>query len=328
MKVLLIGATGLLGHQVLRLMEERGMEVVATCRREGGIRLPAGRWRQVVGSPLDYQVLLQASEGCEAVVNCAGEARMDLLRAEEYSEANVELPKQIVRVMEERGIRRLVHVSTVNTIGYGTSERPAAEEAPMEEPFSSSLYAQSKREGERVVVEAARRHADWHAVVVCPGFMLGAYDVKPSSGRMLLAAYRRRVMLAPRGGKAFVAVEDVAEAVVNALERGENGKRYIVANASGCMSIKDLYQLQAQRMGYRQRVGLLPGCLVSVAGRVGDGLRWLGVRTELSTVNVRQLMVSEHYDGRLGASCLGFGETPIGDAIESFHRWREENNIK
>ena len=162
------------------------------------------------------------------------------------------------------------------------------------------------------------------AVVINPGYMLGPMDVKPSSGRMLLMGYRKSLVFAPTGGKAFVDVRDVAVAVVNALMLGENGRRYIAVNRRGCHTIKELYQMQAQVMGYRQRVVTVPDWLMYMAGFVGDILRGLGVRTELSSCNVRQLMVREYYDSSLAVKELQMPETDIALSIRDFHGWRLE----
>ena len=226
--------------------------------------------------------------------------------------------------MKHHGIRRLVHVSTVNTIGHGTESHPADESQPMRPPFADSFYARSKRLGEEAVQEGMRDYPGMEAVIINPGYMLGAYDVKPSSGRMLLAAYRKPLMFAPRGGKAFVHVADVAQAAVNALERGVPGSRYIVVNSQACMSIKELYRLQAAVCGYRQRVVTAPDWLLLAAGRVGDLLRLMGVKTQVSTCNIRQLLVREYYDNHHGLCDLGFSETPIADAIRDFHSWKNK----
>lgn len=325
MKVLLLGASGLLGHNVLQQLVADGHEVTALVRRSEGIRLQADGWHTVVGSVLDYPTLCRAAKGCEAVVNCAGTTDMSLPRSEDFMPMNRDLCEMIVRLMEGSGIKRLVHTSTVNTIGYGSAGHPANEDAPMQPPFEGSYYADSKRAGELVVLGAAQHHKDWHVVVINPGFMIGAYDVKPSSGRLLLAGYKRRLMVAPRGGKAFVAVNDVARAVVSALTKGENGARYIVVNSHGCMSVKDFYKIQSHVLDYRQYVLTLPNWLLELAGRLGDMLRVMGLRTELSTLNVRQLMVHEYYANVCGREVLGYSETSIEQAVADFYNWRNLN---
>ena len=328
MKVLLLGASGLLGHNVLRRLLDDGHAVRVLVRRADAVRMDEGGWETLVGSLTDDATLQAAAEGVEAIVNCAGVTDMSLLHREDYVEVNSTLCSRLVEVMKYHGIRRLVHVSTTNTIGNGTTASPATEESPMQEPFLSSYYADTKMDGERALLTAARQHTDWHLVVVNPGYMIGPMDVKPSSGRLLLAAYRRRVMLAPRGGKAFVDVRDVAQAVVNALTKGRNGERYIAVNSRGCLAISDLYRMQARVAGYRQRVLSVPDGLLSLVGLLGDGLRRLGIRTEASTRNVRQLMVREYYDNSHTINELKMNETPLEQSIADFYRWREENGIK
>lgn len=326
--MLLLGASGLLGHNVLQRLEACGHEVRVLVRRANAVRLDGGGWQTVVGRLDEPGTVAAAAEGCEAIVNCAGTTDMSLRRLEDYMPVNRDLCQTIVDTMERLGIKRVVHASTVNTIGNGTSAHPADESVTMSEPFAHSLYAQSKQAGEAALLAAAHRHTDWHVVVVNPGYMLGPMDAKPSSGRMLLMGYRRRTMLAPCGGKAFVDVRDVAAAMVGALERGRNGERYIAVGRGGQFGIGELYRLQAKTMGYRQRVLTIPGWAMLAAGALGDTARWLGIRTELSTNNMRQLMTNEHYDSSRAVEELGMTETPLEQSIRDFHAWRNEQKNK
>lgn len=327
MKILLLGASGLLGHNVLQALLTRGHEVVALLRRKGSIRLPQGHWLEIEGSLLDYSALLQASEGCEAIVNCAGITDMSLLRYEDYLPVNCDLSARLLRLMHETGIRRLVHVSTANTIGYGSAQQPANEDAPMQPPFANSFYARSKRAGEQQLIESARRMPpDSHIVIVNPGFIIGAYDVKPSSGRLLLAAYRKPLMAAPRGGKSFIAATAAAEAVVNALTMGRTGQRYLLTGEN--LSLSQFYRLQASVCGYRQHIFRLPNALVRMAGYVGDFLRTLGISTQLSSCNVQQLLVSEFYDDSLASRELAMPAVPIRQAIADFFDYHRRCKTK
>ena len=324
MKTLLIGATGLLGHNVLRRLMDCGHEVrvLVRSRRRLLIGVPDG-W-VVEGDITKPSTLAKAAKGCEAVVNCAGVTDMGLTRLGDYLAVNSDLCESVVKAMEKREIGRLVHVSTVDTIGYGSAESPADESAPPREPFAGSHYGVSKRLGELTVMQAAREHPDWHVVVVNPGFMLGPMDAKPSSGRLLTAAYGKRLAVAPKGGKAFVDVRDVAWAVVSALEKGRSGARYIATNNAAQMTVAELYRLQARVMGYKQRVVTVPRWLLLPLGAVGDGLRALGVHTELSTRNIKQLTVSEHYDCGRALAELEMPQTPIEQSVRDFHAWREQ----
>lgn len=325
MRVLLLGATGLLGHNVLLRLMEEGHQVVALVRHADGICLKQGGWETVVGSLLDYNTLEKAAVGCDAIVNCAGTTDMSLRKYEEYLPVNRDLCQMLVRLMNNHGISVLVHASTVNTIGYGSEGSPADESTPMQSPFKGGFYADSKFEGEKVILSAATESR--HVVVVNPGYMIGPYDIKPSSGQMLLAAYKRPLMFAPRGGKAFVHVDDVAQAMVSALTKGTNGQRYIVVNGEGMLTIKQLYELQARVCGYRQKVLSCPNTLLRMVGMVGDLLRWMGARTQVSSRNIKQLLVREYYDNTHVLCDLHSEMIPVEKAIKDFYEYRKKEMI-
>lgn len=325
MKILLLGSTGLLGHNVARLLLEQGHEVHALVRNRGRLHSADFPHRETLlylfeGSPADHKALRQAAEGCEAVINCAGCTDMSLLHYEDYLPANRDLCAILTELIQETGITRLVHVSTVNTIGYGTPEHPADEHAPLQEPFASSFYACSKQAGEELLLQFAAEHPEGHLIVVNPGFMIGAYDVRPSSGALLLAGWKKPLMAVPRGGKSFIPVRDAAAAIVNALTMGENGQRYLLTSEN--MTLKEFYSLQARCCGYRQCCIILPDLLVEAMGRFGDVLRFLGLRTKLSSCNLRQLMVCEYYDNRKARQELRMPVTPIDKAILDFFNYR------
>lgn len=322
--ILLLGATGLLGHNVLLELLDRGYTVRALVRSATRLQLDnehlqSDRLQIIEGSLLSDSDLQRAAEGCDAIVNCAGTTDMSLLQLEDYRPVNTTLCKRLLAAMEQHGINTLVHVSTANTIGYGRPGHEADEDSPMEPPFSQSLYAVSKQEGERELLQAAAQKPWNHIVIVNPGFMLGAYDAKPSSGKLLLAAKGRRLMVAPKGGKSFVPVHDCAVATVNALTMGRNGGRYLLTGKN--MTLREFYRIESKVLGYRQQLIALPDWLVLAAGRLGDMLRSLGLRTQLSSNNVRQLMVTEHYSNSRACQELEMPVTNIEPAIQEFNEW-------
>ena len=327
--ILLTGASGLLGHNVLITLLQRGEQVIAPLRDASRLHLPAS----LADSPNLHIIPMEGIQfplpefanhhsHISAIINCAGATDMSLLTVDDFMPANKDLVEHLVMLMRDHDIPTLVHVSTANTIGYGSADSPATEEAPFQEPFTASYYARSKRAAEKLLERAAHDGSGRRIVVVNPGFMLGAYDTKPSSGKLLLAGYKRRWMAVPKGGKSFVHVRDAAVAVVNAVTMGGNGERYLLTGEA--MTLKEFYALQAEVCGYKQRVLELPNILVLTAGKVGDLLRWMKIRTQLCTRNVRQLMVCEYYDNSKARRQLAMPQTPIADAIKDFFGWYSE----
>lgn len=324
--ILLLGASGLLGRNVLRLLLERGEAVRVLLRPgsgAGGLAsdLPSACPLPEVqyGNPLDDKTLLRAADGCEAIINCIGTTDMRLPRVEDFNPVNRDLPRLLCRVLEQTGILTLVHTSTANTLAAGTKEHPTDESAPFAAPFCHAPYAISKKAGEDALLDWAATHPGHRIVIVCPGFMVGPYDTKPSSATLLLAAWRKPLMAGPRGGKSFLHVRDAATAIVHALEQGDSG-RYLLTGES--LTLKEFYALQARVCGYRQRFVSLPDGLVRLAGRLGDLLRAMGVRTMLCTRNTDQLLIEEWYDSGKADRELGLPHTPVADAIRDYFAWR------
>lgn len=323
MKVLLLGASGLLGHNLLKTLLQRNISVVALLRHGSPLEIADANLTLIRCKTFDEESLAAAAIGCDAIINSAGITDMSL-RYEEYLPINSRLPELLVGVMLRCNVGTLVHVSTANTVGFGSPHLQADESAPMQPPFSNSYYAMSKKIGEDYLLSAAREYPHLRIVVTNPGFMIGPYDIKPSSGAMLLAGYRRRFMMAPKGGKSFVHVSAVATAVVNAMETGCSGEKYLLTASN--MTIKDLYEMQARICSYKQTILLIPNWLMSFAGCLGDLLRKLGLKISLSTRNVRQLMVTEHYSNAKASEYLKMPDITIENAIRDFHQYRNTKN--
>ena len=311
--VLLLGASGLLGRNVLEELLQRGVPVRALVRSP----LSVPGVEVVRGSVLDDEDLAAAARGCSAIINCAGTTDMTLPSVRDFYPMNRDLPLRLCGMLDLCDIPVLIHVSTANTLVPGTREHPSDENAPFGAPYDRSAYAVSKHEGEKGILAYARQHPEKRVVVLNPGFMLGAFDSKPSSGRLMLMGYRKPLMLVTPGAKSFLHVRDAATAIVNALDRGEG--RYLLCGQ--CMSLKDFYALQARRMHYRQLCLVVPAFLLRVVGALGTVLQKLGIRNIFFWNNTRQLLVQEWYSSNRAREELKYPRTDIGEGIEDFFRW-------
>lgn len=318
MKVLVTGANGLLGHNIIARLLEQNHEIHAIVRNAGKMHIKADRLCVFEGSFLNYSDLYEAAKGCEAVIHAAGTTDMAPLKYSYYENIIADGSKNVLRVCEERKIRRIVYISTANTIGYGTSDAHADETEPMKYPFSKSYYAMAKAKAESLFLAKAE-DSENHVVIVNPTFMLGAYDTKPSSGEMFLTGYGKRIVAIPKGGKNFVHVGDVAAAAVNAMTVGVSGQRYIAGNRN--LSLKEFYFLQKTVCGTPARIVLLPDFILKVVGCMGDMLRKIGIPAVFSRVNLDQLSVQEYYSCEKAIEGLNMPQTPIETAIYDTYKW-------
>ena len=226
MACLVTGGTGLVGNNVVRLLLERG-NAVRVLVRPGADRRPFEGLdvERAEGDVCDAASVERACQGISTIVHSAGIVHFGWSGLERQRAVNVQGTRNVAEAARRAGAR-LVHVSSIDALGVARPDQPADEDSPRTGKIPCP-YVLTKREGEEVVRSATAAGLD--AVIVNPGFMLGPWDWKPSSGRMLLEVAQRFTPVAPTGGLSVCDVRDVAAAIVTAGERAPGGRQYILA---------------------------------------------------------------------------------------------------
>ncbi len=265
MRILLTGATGFLGNNLLRLLLEDGHEVAVTYRNSSDQRtLRDLAVEKVECDLMEPASVIQALANVELVIHSAAMIQIGWSKLEQSRRVNVEATRQLAQAARLHEIR-MIHVSTVDALAPGSVDCPATENdiEPSKPPCS---YVVSKREAEFAFAEQVSAGLD--GVIVSPGFMIGPWDWRPSSGEMMLAIAKQFTPLAPRGGCSAVDVRDVACGIIAAIEHGRPGHNYILGGEN--VSYYDLWTRMARVVGSRPPIGKLPGFINWSAGKVGD----------------------------------------------------------
>ena len=326
MKILVTGANGLLGHHVVMELLERHEQVSIIVRSTANIYFDLEQVEVFAGDFTDYETLKKAAFGCDAVIHSAAVTATNLLHYSDYEKVNVSGSANVLRVCNELGINRVVFISSSNTIGYGTSENPSNEHSPIQFPFTGSHYAQSKLAAEQLFFEASQL-PDKHIIIINSCFLIGGFDTKMSSGRLVKMGYRKPLLFIPRGGKNFVPVHTVAEAACNALTMGNNGEKHLVCGEN--LSFREFFEMQKTVGNYKQKIFEVPDCILLSIGRIGDFLRKKGVKTDVSLINIRQLLVSEFYSGEKAVKALKLISEKLENAISESIDWiKKEKRYK
>jgi dihydroflavonol-4-reductase len=325
---LVTGATGLVGGNLVRALAAHGRQVRVLLRPSSRTDLLADvpGIEHVLGDVTEPETLARACAGTEHVYHCAAVVSMWPRMAETMWQVNVIGTDNVVEAVRRAGARRLVHCSSVDAIGLPESDAPSTEQTPWnwDRLGLDNPYARTKYESQQRVLEATRRDLD--AVVVNPTYMLGAYDARPSSGRMILEVAAGKAIGYPAGGNNFVDVEDVAGAMIAAAERGQRGECYILGGVD--RTYREMFTLIAEVLGVSPPRLPLPYPLARVGGWIGDlaGVV-IGREPAVTTLTARLGYVRHYYSPRKAIATLGMRQTPIRAAIERAVRWFQEHGM-
>ena len=320
MLTLVTGATGLVGNNVVRLLLERGEQVRVLCRSDGGKAL-AGLDVEISRGDVRQADAVQAGcRGASQIIHAAADVRIGWTGLDEARQTNVEGTRNVAAAARAEGAR-LVYVSTVNAMACGTRAAPANEDTPLG-PCVRCPYVVTKREAERVVLDEVARGLD--AVIVNPVFMLGPWDWRPSSGKMLLEVATGWAKRAPPGGNDFCDVRDVAAGIIAALDRGQTGRLYILGGEP--MSFLEAWTLLARITRVKPPTRNMYPHGLWIWGHGGDVWGKLtGREPALNSAAVAMARHEHHYSYARARDELGYHPRPAAEAAEAAWAWFREH---
>lgn len=226
--VLVTGAAGFLGSHVVRALLASDVRPRALVRPG---RIPDHLERlQVefaVGDVLDERSLIAACRGAQGLIHCAARTGFWSRQNDAQRKVNVEGVAALYRAAHRMGVERIVHVSSVAAVGATRDGRVLDEDAVWNLRSLGVNYATTKHAGEQRALAAAR--GGMPLVVVNPGAILGPRLDGRSSSSLLARVAAGRQRSTPAGGASVTDVEDVARAILRALDVGRIGERYILA---------------------------------------------------------------------------------------------------
>lgn len=279
MRVLITGATGAVGPSVVREALEAGYRV-----RTLSLDLPQeDSWTKDVdmrlGDVTDLSAVQSAMEGVDGVIHLAALLHVvnppDSLRGE-YERVNVGGTATVTKAASLAKVGRMVFFSTIAVYG-DTAGSIVTEDSPL---HPDTFYARTKREAEKVVLEAGNSHGRPMGTVLRMGAIYGA-RIKGNYERLVHALATGRFIPIGDGEnrRTLIHEKDVARAAVLALFHPSSaGNVYNVSD--GCYhSMNEIIASICSALGRpRPRFRLPVGPVRKIAGIIEDGAGVLGMK--------------------------------------------------
>ncbi len=222
MKILVVGATGVLGRNVIPRLVERGYHVraiVRNQRQENFLRDMGVEPAQ--GDIFDKDSLHRAAAGCDLAIHIA--TAISTSSAQDWSvndRVRREGTHNLLEAAKENGITRYIQQSI--TLLYGENGQRIVDESA---PTQSTLITQSAADMEKLVCASS---LDW--CILRGGLFYG-----PGTGRETAwreSAWEGKLMLPGDGSDlvSLIHVIDMARAVVTAVERAAPKSLYNIVD--------------------------------------------------------------------------------------------------
>jgi dihydroflavonol-4-reductase len=245
--VLITGASGLLGLHLLKVLSAAGTPVRAMYRSRKADLLPGSvsdniEWVQ--GDVLDHAALDAALQGVQQVYHAAAMVSYDARDRDLLMEVNAEGTARVVDACLAHGVKKLLFVSSIATLGDEPWPGLISEDTPRREEGKRSVYAQSKYRAE---MEVWRGMAEGlQAVIVNPSVMLGEGDWTRSS-TALFRIVHDEFPFYTTGCTGWVDAQDVARACVLLMNSEIQGERFVLNG--GNLAYREVFTLMARAMG-------------------------------------------------------------------------------
>jgi dihydroflavonol-4-reductase len=309
MRVFVTGAASPLGQELIRVLVQRGDEVVGQVRRARGI----GILRDLGAEPhledlTRPRTLASAMSGCDLVFHVAQFFDFWAPQPDTFHRVNVYGTEVTMSAALAAGVRRVVVCSTALTIASRAGQ--AGTESARRSGRSLTSFERSKLAAEDCALRYLSRGVE--VVVMHPALVVAPNDTG-WMGRLVadrLAGRRRFVSNAPLG---WVSVWDAVKGLVLGGDRGRNGARYVL---SGETMSQRTFLSHVSRVAGRAEPVAVPGPVAFGRAALSTTLAMVSRRRPSLTVDEARFVTRGfRVDGRSASASLGFEYLPVASYL-------------
>jgi 3beta-hydroxy-delta5-steroid dehydrogenase/steroid delta-isomerase len=321
---LVTGGGGYLGRNLVAALRAKGCPVHVLDRESPPEPVVGVRWFQ--GDVRSHADLTAAARGVDtifhtaAVIDALTHARRSI--AEHIESINVGGTMNVIRVAQERGVRRLVHTSSI-VASFCMNAAGGDESAPYS--TSRDLYTATKVQGERAVL-AANGERGVLTCAIRPGGIYGPGE-RLTYGRLVRALKMGVPLVVFGDGRArldYVYIDSLVDGEIRAAERLVEGspvcgQAYFLSDETPMNAGRFSIEL-AKNMGLRVPLVRVPDPVARAVGALWERVyQVFGAPKPLFTVaNVKLIDIDHHF--RIDRAKRDLGYAPLVDTDEGLRR--------
>ena len=245
--ILVTGASGFLGSELVKQLVANSESVRIIVRPSSDISHLASikdKIEIMEGDILDVPSLEIAMDGIEKIYHSAAVIGYDDSFYDSMYKCNIEGTANVVNVALTKGIKKLLHVSSIAAIG-GKPNDLISEDTKWEKNEWTTHYGITKMLAEREVWRAEQEGLE--VVMVNPGIILGSSS---NENKATMRVFKRiasgKMPFYSNGTNGFIDVRDVARICIQLMNSPVHSERFILINQN--LSFKDYFERIAKRL--------------------------------------------------------------------------------
>ena len=312
-RILVTGATGFIGSNLVRSLYDNNNKIAIFSQDFYHSFLKGLKLKRIKGDIRDYDSVLKAVKGCDYVYHLAACSLNSVKDKEKIFSVNVLGTENVMKACLEANVKKVVHVSSCSTLGFLKNEKIKLNESNFLD-FEDHIYGQSKKLGEDIVQKYIAKGLK--ATIVVPAYVVGAGEIDPNRFVVFKSIAKGRIKFTYPGGIGTVAVEDLVDGIILAMEKGTDGERYILSNEN--VKLFDSYNLIASILKKPRIKIKLPRISYYPMYLIGFFAQNIMKNPPLTTETVRWSYNFRYYDSTKAKKELGW--KPKIRLKESFRR--------
>ena len=224
--ILVTGATGLVGSHLIQQLINNNQSVRALYRNTIPTYNGAEKVDWVKGDILDINSLEDSLQNVQQVYHCAAIISFNPSKRNELYKVNIEGTANVVNACIDKGIKKLLFVSSVAALGRIRVDKSIDETMNWTPETSNSEYGKTKYLAELEVWRGMGEGLE--VAVVNPVIILGAGDWNSGSSSIFKSAYDEFPWYTS-GMSGFVDVLDLVNAMIAIMQSTITGERFIIS---------------------------------------------------------------------------------------------------
>ena len=314
------GATGHIGNVIVRKLAERGESVKAVVRNNSDITCFNDiKTDLVFGNFSAENFMSSIIEKGDIVIHCAAMVEIGAGNRDEVMRVNYEGTKIVADACLHNKAERLVYVSSVDCFFKEKSGVVKEPEEFYPEKLKSA-YAESKALATKYVFDSVKNN-NLNAVVIYPTAVTGKYDWKVSNLGQVVKDYQNGKTLARiKGGYNFVDVEDVAEGIISAAEKGRTGEGYILSGEGA--NVDEMFEILRKLKGKKNLPPKIPSFLVEIFAPLAElYYKKRNIRPAFTKTAIQALKSNYNYSSEKAEAELGYTHISAEEALTNSYNW-------